>query len=354
MRVLVTGHLGYLGSVLVPMLLGTGHSVVGLDSNLYAASAFGDGMPPVPVRGLDVRDVEVGDLAGLDAIVHLAALSNDPLGDLDPLLTDEINHAASVRLARLAKAAGVGRFVFSSSCSNYGAAGDGLVDEDAELRPITAYALSKVEVERDVSRLADDGFSPVFLRNATAYGVSPRLRCDLVLNDLVAWAYATGRVRLKSDGTPWRPLVHAEDIARACVAVLSAPRERVHGQAFNVGRTDENYRIRDIAEIVRETVPGSRIEYAPGAAPDQRSYRVDFEKIRRAVPSFVPRWTVRHGARELYEAYRRHGLQADDLEGPRFRRIDQIRLLRTNGQIDETLRWRADAAPAGRDGGSVG
>jgi nucleoside-diphosphate-sugar epimerase len=354
MHVLVTGHLGYLGSVLVPVLLETGHSVVGLDSDLYAACGFGSGLVEVPARRLDVRDVEASDLAGFDAVVHLAGLSNDPLGDLDPALTDEINHAASVRLARLAKAAGVRRFVFSSSCSNYGAAGDGLVDEDAPLHPITPYARSKVQVERDVSRLADGAFSPVFLRNATAYGASPRLRCDLVLNDLVAWASATGRVRLKSDGTPWRPLVHAEDIARACVAVLAAPRTAVHGQAFNVGRTDENFRIRDVAEIVRETVPGSRIEYAPGAAPDRRSYRVDFEKIRRAVPGFAPRWTVRDGARELYEAYRRHGLQASDLEGPRFRRIGQIRLLLGNGHIDPTLRWRVDAAPAGRDVGSLG
>jgi len=349
MHVLVTGHLGYLGSVLVPMLLENGHSVVGLDSNLYAACAFGDPIPTVPVRQLDLRDVEVTDLGGLDAIVHLAGLSNDPLGDLNPALTQEINHAASVRLARLAKAAGVHRFVFSSSCSNYGAAGDGMVDESAELRPITPYALSKVQVERDVALLADEDFSPVFLRNATAYGVSPRLRCDLVLNDLVAWAYTTGRVRIKSDGTPWRPLVHAEDIARACVAVLSAPREVVHGRAFNVGRTDENYRIRDLAEIVRETVPGSRIEYAPGAAPDQRSYRVDFGNIRRALPDFTPRWTARDGARELHEAYRRQGLRVDDLEGPRYRRIDQIRLLLRNGQIDETLRWSNAAASAGRD-----
>ncbi len=353
MRVLVTGHLGYLGSVLVPMLLETGHAVVGLDSDLYAACAFGNPIPPVPARGLDVRDVDGADLAGLDAIVHLAALSNDPLGDLDPALTREINHVASLRLARLAKAAGVQRFVFSSSCSNYGAAGDGLVDEGADLHPLTPYAISKVQVERDVARLADDEFSPVFLRNATAYGVSPRLRCDLVLNDLVAWAYTTGRVRLKSDGTPWRPLVHAEDIARACVAVLSAPREVVHGQAFNVGRTDENYRVRDLAEIVRDTVPGSRIEYAPGAAPDQRSYRVDFGKIRRALPDFAPRWTARDGARELYEAYQRNGLHVDDLEGPRYRRVDQIRLLLGSGQLDETLRRRAGTASVERDVGST-
>jgi nucleoside-diphosphate-sugar epimerase len=354
MRVLVTGHLGYLGSVLVPMLLEAGHAVVGLDSDLYAGCAFGGGTPEVPARGRDVRDVVVADLAGLDAVVHLAGLSNDPLGDLDAALTDDVNYGASVRLARLAKAAGVRRFVFSSSCSSYGAAGDALVDEETELRPITAYARSKVRVERDVAPLADGDFSPVFLRNATAYGVSPRLRCDLVLNDLVAWAYVTGRVRLRSDGTPWRPLVHAEDVARACVAVLAAPRARVHAQAFNVGRTDENYRIRDIAEIVRDTVPGSRIEYAPGAAPDQRSYRVDFGKLPRAVPDFVPRWTVRDGARELHAAYRRHGLQAEDLEGPRYRRVDQIRLLLRGGQLDERLRWRDDRASAARDARPVG
>jgi nucleoside-diphosphate-sugar epimerase len=347
MRVLVTGHLGYLGSVLVPVLLEAGHAVVGLDSDLYDACTFAGPLPDVPARRCDVRDVGGTDLAGVDAIVHLAGLSNDPLGDLDPALTHEINHVASVRLARLAKAAGVRRFVFSSSCSNYGAAGDGLADEEAELRPITPYARSKVAVERDVSRLADRDFSPVFLRNATAYGVSPRLRCDVVLNDLVAWACTTGRVRLQSDGTPWRPLVHAEDIARACLAALTGPRDAVHAQAFNVGRTDENYRIRDVAEIVRDTVPGSRIEYAPGAAPDRRTYRVNFEKIRRALPAFVPRWTVRDGARELYDAYRRHGLAVDDVDGPRFRRVEQIRGLLRSGQLDETLRRRTDA-PAAR------
>ena len=233
---------------------------------------------------VDVRDVGVDDLAGVDAIVHLAALSNDPLGDLDPALTDAINHHASVRLARLAREAGVQRFVFSSSCSNYGAAGDGLVDEDATLRPLTPYAVSKVRVERGARRARRAATSArSFLRNATAYGVSPRLRCDLVLNDLVGWAHATGRVLVRSDGTPWRPLVHVEDIAAACLAALTAPARRWStAQAFNVGRTDENYRVSEIAEIVRETVPGSRVEYAAGAGPDQRSYRVSFEKIRAA------------------------------------------------------------------------
>jgi nucleoside-diphosphate-sugar epimerase len=241
-------------------------------------------------------------------------------------------------LARLAKAAGVRRFLFSSSCSSYGAAGDGLVAETAVLNPLTPYAISKVRVERDVAELADADFSPVFLRNATAYGVSPRLRFDLVLNNLVAWAYTTGRVHIKSDGTPWRPIVHIEDIARAFVAVLAAPREAVHAQAFNVGQTEENYRIRDLAEIVRETVPGSRIEYAPDGGPDLRCYRVDFGKIVRALPEFKPRWTARQGAEELYVAYRQRGLSLDDCEGPRFKRIDHLKRLLATGRVDATLR----------------
>src|SRR5581483_8516476 len=246
----------------------------------------------------DVRDVTADDLEGFDAVIHLAGLSNDPLGNLNPALTFEINHAASVRLARLAKAAGVPRFLFSSSCSNYGAAGDTLLTEDAALQPLTPYADSKVRVERDVARLADDDFSPVFLRNATAYGVSPRLRFDLVLNNLVAWAFTTGRVLIKSDGTPWRPIVHIEDIGRAFLAVLEAPRERTHNQAFNVGRTDENYRIRDLADIVKGVVPGSVIDYAKDGGPDPRCYRVDFGKITRVLPGFTPQWTARRGAQE--------------------------------------------------------
>jgi nucleoside-diphosphate-sugar epimerase len=341
MRILVTGHKGYIGTVMVPMLLGAGHEVVGLDSDLFRECTFSPGIQDITERCLDLRDVKVGDLEGFEAIVHLGALSNDPLSDLNPDITYDINHAASVRLARLAKEAGVARFLYSSSCSSYGQAGDALVDETADLRPITAYAISKVRVEHDVAQMSDDRFSPTFLRNATAYGVSPRLRFDLVLNNLVAWAYAQGRVHIKSDGTPWRPIVHIEDISRAFVAVLAAPREVVHNQAFNVGQTEENYRIRELAEIVQEVVPGSRIEYATDGGPDSRCYRVDFGKIHRRLPEFKPQWNARRGAEELYEAYRIAGLVIDDCEGPRFKRIDHLKQLIASRRVDATLRWRS-------------
>jgi nucleoside-diphosphate-sugar epimerase len=341
MRILVTGHKGYIGTVMVPMLLGAGHEVVGLDSDLFRECTFSPGIQDITERCLDLRDVKVGDLEGFEAIVHLGALSNDPLSDLNPDITYDINHAASVRLARLAKEAGVARFLYSSSCSSYGQAGDALVDETADLRPITAYAISKVRVEHDVAQMSDDRFSPTFLRNATAYGVSPRLRFDLVLNNLVAWAYARGRVHIKSDGTPWRPIVHIEDISRAFVAVLAAPREVVHNQAFNVGQTEENYRIRELAEIVQEVVPGSRIEYATDGGPDSRCYRVDFGKIHRRLPEFKPQWNARRGAEELYEAYRIAGLVIDDCEGPRFKRIDHLKQLIASRRVDATLRWRS-------------
>jgi len=344
MRVLVTGHKGYIGTVMVPMLIAAGHEVVGLDSDLYEQCTFGDGdgMQDIPALKKDIRDVEAPDLEGFEAVIHLAALSNDPLGDLNPALTYEINHAASVRLAKLAKEMGITRFIFSSSCSTYGAAGEDLLNEEAAFNPVTPYGISKVRVEQDVARLADANFSPTFPRNATAYGVSPRLRFDLVLNNLVAWAFTTGRVYLKSDGTPWRPVVHVEDISHAFIAVLHAPREVIHNQAFNVGITDENYRIRDLAEIVKETVPGCRIEYAEDAGPDKRTYRVDFSKIARILPEFKPQWDARRGAQQLYEAYQKIGLKVEDIEGPRYMRINQIKQLLSTNRLDATLRWREE------------
>ena len=339
MRVLVTGHLGYIGTILTPMLLAAGHEVGGMDSDLYARCTFDEFSPQVLNNFKDVRDVELDDVKGFDAVIHLAGLSNDPLGDLNPALTYEINHRASVRLAELAKAAGVKRFLFSSSCSTYGAAGEEALDESGEFNPVTPYGRSKVLVEQDVAMLADENFSPTFLRNATAYGVSPRLRFDLVLNNLVAWGNTTGLIYLKSDGTPWRPLVHIEDISRAFLAILEAPIDKIHNRAFNVGRSAESYRIREVAEIVSQAVPGCRVKYAPDAGPDKRTYRVNCDLIQRELPQFQPEWDIRRGARELYEAYQRVGIQQAEFEGPRYKRIAHIRQLIADGLLDENLRW---------------
>lgn len=328
--------------MLVPMLEQAGHEVVGLDTDLYRQCTFGEEARQIPTIEKDIRDVEVGELRGFDAVLHLAGLSNDPLGDLNPSLTDQINHVASVQLARNAKQAGVPLFVFSSSCSTYGAAGDDFIDESGELRPVTPYGVSKVRVEQYVSALADEEFSPVFLRNATAYGMSPRIRFDLVVNNLVAWAFTTGKVLLKSDGTPWRPLVHVEDISRAFLSVLEAPRSAVHNEKFNVGITSENYQIREVAEVVEETVPGSRAEFAPGASPDARCYRVNFDRICRVVPGFRPQWDIRKGAKQLYEAYKRIGLKLDDFEGVTYKRVDHIKMLVDRALVDENLRWIGD------------
>jgi nucleoside-diphosphate-sugar epimerase len=337
-RVLVTGHDGYIGSVLVPLFQAAGHEVVGLDSFLYEGCGFDDGVAAIETLRFDIRDTTPEDLRGFDVVVHLAAISNDPLGDYHPETTYSINHNGAVHLAEAAKRAGVERFIFSSSCSLYGAAGDDFLDESAAWNPVTPYGRSKLLAEQDVALLADDDFSPTFLRSATAFGLSRRLRGDLVVNNLAGLAFTTGEVLIMSDGTPWRPLVHIEDISRAFLAAAEAPREVVHKEAFNVGRTSENYRVSEVADIVAEVVPESRVVYHPGGGPDTRNYRVDCEKIARTLPAFEPQWTVRKGVEQLYDHFVRAGLTEEAFTSGQFLRIKHVKERQALGTLDESLR----------------
>jgi len=345
-HVLVTGNLGYIGVVLTPKLVSAGYDVLGLDVGYYQECNFGVA-PNDDFRQIykDVRDIVPDDLRGIDAIIHLAALSNDPTGELNPELTEEINCWASVRLARLARDAGVRRFIFSSSCSIYGQGESKTLTEEAPFHPVTAYARSKVKAEADIAALADDNFSPVFLRNATAYGLSPRLRFDLVVNNLTGWAYTTQQVRLMSNGEAWRPLVHVNDIVSAFLAALAAPREVIHNQAFNVGKDDGNYQIRNVAETVARIVPDCQVTYAAGASPDSRTYHVCFAKIQERLPEFKPAWNLEQGIRQLHDAFAGCGLPFEDFDGRKYTRLKQLRYLLDANCLDSELRWNKVETP---------
>jgi nucleoside-diphosphate-sugar epimerase len=337
MNILVTGHLGYIGTVLTPMLEKQGHNVIGLDNELFKNSQYGSFLPSIQMIKKDIRDSVADDLKKIDAVIHLAALSNDPLGDLIPEVTYDINYRATIALANLAKESGVKRFIFSSSCSNYGMAGDDFVDEKSKLAPVTPYALSKVKAEKILQQMADETFSPVYLRNATAYGYSPMLRFDLAVNNLTSWAYTTGEVYMKSDGSAWRPLVHVEDIAGAFVHILDAPRDLIHNEAFNVGSTQENYQIRDVAEMVKDIIPNSTLKFANGASADSRCYRVDCSKIEKIL-GFKTKWDVPSGIKQLYEAFQKTKLTLDQFEGIKYKRIDHLKKLLEEGKVDKNLR----------------
>jgi len=345
MRIMVTGHRGYIGPHVVRLLQGLGHEVFGFDTGLYRHCSIGD-MQTIPTITKDVRESEVKDFEGIEAIIHLAGLSNDPLGEFDPELTYDINCWGAVRVATLAKQAGVSRFAFASTCSVYGAQGDNIIDEDQPTNPVTPYAKSKLQAEGELSKLADSDFCTVYLRPGTAYGVSPMLRFDLVLNNLVAWAIATSRVHVKSDGTPWRPLVHVEDIARAFVGAALAPRDTVFKRSFNVGATDANYRIRELATIVGDTVPDAKVEFANIPDPDKRSYRVNFEKFNTTLPDAKPVWNAVSGAQQIYDTIQSLKLTSEDFEGARYNRLPHLKMLIKNGYLDPTFRWLRDPESA--------